>query len=71
MDSQLVINHLNGQYRIKAENLKPYYKTARVLKNKYQICRLKSTGRLNNKKADELSKTALKYDKSAYFFDEY
>ncbi len=27
MDSELVVRHINGQYKVKAKNLKPYYKT--------------------------------------------
>jgi len=36
MDSQLVIRHLNGVYRLKAANLKPYFDKVKALESRYE-----------------------------------
>ena len=53
-DSQLVIKQLLGQYRVRAENLIPFYKKAKELISKFDNVSLKWVRREFNGLADSL-----------------
>lgn len=58
-DSNLVIKQINGEYKVKAENLLPSYKEAMLLINQFKKIVFKHIYREKNKRADELSNQAI------------
>jgi len=58
-DSLLVINQLNGIYRVKSEDLLELYEEAVQLKNLFKYIEFNHIYREKNKRADELSNIAL------------
>lgn len=58
MDSELIVRQLNGSYKVKKEELKPFYRQARSILEgkKWQAEHIR---REYNKKADELANQAL------------
>jgi ribonuclease HI len=60
-DSLLVINQVNGIYKVKNENLFELYEKAIKLKNQFSYIDFNHIYRKDNKRADELSNIALKY----------
>jgi len=60
-DSQLVINQINGIYKVKNENLFKLYEKAIQLKNQFSYIDFNHIYRKDNKRADELSNIALNY----------
>lgn len=54
-DSQLVIRQLTGEYRVRSQRLKPYYKQAKNLLNCFSDYNLQHIGRENNQEADRLA----------------
>jgi ribonuclease HI len=58
-DSLLVINQLNGIYRVKSEDLLELYEEAVRLKNMFKYIEFNHIYREKNKRADELSNIAL------------
>lgn len=58
-DSLLVINQLNGIYRVKSEDLLELYEEAVRLKNLFKYIEFNHIYREKNKRADELSNIAL------------
>ena len=58
-DSLLVINQLNGIYKVKSEELLPLYEEAIGLKNQFKFIEFNHVYREKNKRADELSNIAL------------
>lgn len=63
-DSQLVIRQLQGQYQVKSDNLKPYYKQATKLLKKIRRKTFKYIPRELNARADYLSNQAMDSRKS-------
>ena len=61
-DSLLVINQMNGIYKVKSENLIELYKEATSLKNQFDYILFKHIYRSSNKRADELSNLAISKD---------
>jgi len=60
-DSLLVINQINGVYKVKNENLFKLYEKAIKLKNQFSYIDFNHIYRKDNKRADELSNIALDY----------
>ena len=59
-DSQLMIRQMQGIYKVKADNLKPFYKQAKdILKNISTPIVFKDVRRELNKLADELANQAM------------
>ena len=61
-DSLLVINQMNGIYKVKSENLIELYKEAANLKKQFDYISFKHIYRSSNKRADELSNLAITKD---------
>jgi len=61
-DSNLIINQMNGNYQVKAENLLPLYKQARELAAKFEFIHFVHIKREFNKEADKLANEALDCD---------
>lgn len=59
-DSQLVIRQMNGQYRVRAPHLLEYQARLRKLTDLFERVEFKWVPREANRRADELSKEALK-----------
>jgi ribonuclease HI len=57
-DSLLVINQINGLYKVKSDFLLPLHKEALALKSKFDYIEFNHVYRDNNKRADELSNMA-------------
>jgi len=60
-DSLLVINQINGIYKVKNENLFELYERATELKKQFSYIDFNHIYRKDNKRADELSNIALQY----------
>jgi len=54
-DSQLVINHLNGKFRVRSKNLIDLYTRAKSLANTFDTITFKHIYRDYNQRADELA----------------
>jgi len=54
LDSELVVRQLNGQYRVKHENLRPLYARAKALLAHFDDVDLRHVPRSENKLADAL-----------------
>ncbi len=58
-DSQLVVRHMLGRYKVKSENLIPLYNEAKELEKQFNRVKYIHVYRTENKKADELSNEGL------------
>jgi ribonuclease HI len=58
-DSELVVRQLNGEYQVKAENLKPLFEEARQLLTAFSEVRVRHIRREENEAADEMSNRAI------------
>jgi formyltetrahydrofolate-dependent phosphoribosylglycinamide formyltransferase len=58
-DSELLVKQINGQYKIKSDNIKPLFKEAVELLNKFESREVKHITREKNKQADKLVNRAL------------
>ena len=54
-DSQLVINQLNGKFRVKSQNLIDLYTRAKALSNTFDFITFTHIYRTHNQRADELA----------------
>jgi len=54
MDSELIVKHLNGQYRVRDAGLQPLHKRASELLRKFPLVTIKHIPREANKRADAL-----------------
>jgi len=61
-DSQLVINQLNGQWRVKKEDLVPLFEKVLELEKKFEKVSFQWVDREENKEADKLSAMAVGID---------
>ncbi len=68
-DSQLVVNQMNGQYKIKAKKIIPLYKRVVLLKNKFSDVEIDWVPREQNREADRLTNIA--YNKALQENPEY
>ena len=57
-DSQLVVNQLTGDYKVKARRILPLFKQVLFLKTKFQDIQIKWIPRDKNREADSLTKKA-------------
>jgi len=58
-DSQLAIRQLEGQYRVKNENIRPLYEAVKKLERSFTSVRYEHVPRELNREADELANLAL------------
>jgi ribonuclease HI len=58
-DSQLIVEQINGNYRVKDENLKVLYHHAKTLISKMESFSIKHVPREKNKEADKLANKAI------------
>lgn len=66
MDSQLIVRQLSGEYRVKAENLRPLYQWASKLISGFDEFTCEHVPRDENKRADELAGEAAKRSKEQH-----
>lgn len=59
LDSELVVNQLNGRYKVKNANLKALHDQASVLLAGFSACSIEHISREENQKADKLANDAL------------
>jgi ribonuclease HI len=57
-DSQLVVNQMTGDYKVKARRILPLYKQVLLLKAKFQNIQIKWIPRDKNREADRLTNKA-------------
>jgi formyltetrahydrofolate-dependent phosphoribosylglycinamide formyltransferase len=58
-DSELLVKQLNGQYKVKSDNIRPLFKQAIDMLNAFENREIKHIERGKNKQADELVNRAL------------
>ncbi len=68
-DSQLVVNQLEGKYKVKAKRIVPLYRKVLLLKAKFPDIKIKWVPREQNKEADRLTNIA--YNKALQENPEY
>lgn len=68
-DSQLVVNQLEGNYKVKGKRIVPLYKQVLLLKNKFPDIEIKWVPREKNREADRLTNIA--YNKALQENPEY
>ena len=68
-DSQLVVNQLTGDYKVKARRILPLFKQVLFLKTKFQDIQIKWIPRDKNREADKLTNKA--YNKALLENPEY
>ncbi|HMP51269.1 MAG TPA: ribonuclease HI family protein [Candidatus Melainabacteria bacterium] len=59
MDSELIVKQMLGQYRVKNQNLKPLYETAKGLSRRFSQFHIVHVERALNKEADKLANQAM------------
>lgn len=59
-DSELLVRQLNGDYKVKNENLLPLYQYVRELAGKFEIFRIRHVSRTENRHADRLANQGIK-----------
>jgi ribonuclease HI len=59
LDSQLVVEQLNGSYRVKSEDMKPLHERVRALAGAFGLVTFQHVPREQNKEADRLVNAAL------------
>jgi phosphoribosylglycinamide formyltransferase-1 len=58
-DSELLVKQVNGQYKVKSEQIRPLFRQAVNLINEFEDCKVKHITRDKNQKADDLVNRAL------------
>jgi phosphoribosylglycinamide formyltransferase 1 len=58
-DSELLVRQLNGQYKVKSEQVRPLYRQATELMGEFENCEVQYIAREENKEADKLVNQAL------------
>lgn len=58
-DSELLVKQVNGQYKVKSEQIRPLFRQTTDLINEFEDCEVKHVTREKNKQADELVNQAL------------
>ncbi|GAG06205.1 unnamed protein product, partial [marine sediment metagenome] len=69
-DSELLVRQLNGQYKVKSEQVRPLYKQATALINEFESCKVRHIAREKNKEADKLVNQALNLESDVEVKDE-
>jgi ribonuclease HI len=62
-DSQLLCRQLNGQYRVKSDNLRPLYEEIKDLLRRFEAFRIEHVPREENTEADRLANRAIDAEK--------
>ncbi len=62
-DSELLVKQLNGQYKVKSEQIRPFFQQALDLLSQFESCTLRHIPREKNKQADELVNRALNLER--------
>ena len=57
-DSELVCRQLNGQYRVKSDNIRQFYEWARRLMQRFESVEIQHVPRDENAEADQLASDA-------------
>lgn len=57
-DSQLVVNQLDGSFKVKGKRIAPLYRQVSLLRNKFSDLEIKWVPREQNKEADRLTNVA-------------
>jgi ribonuclease HI len=57
-DSQLIVNHLSGNYKVRAKRILPLYHRVLLLKSKFRDVQIKWVPREKNREADMLTNKA-------------
>lgn len=65
-DSQLLVRQLNGEYKVKSDNIKPLYLLARHMIAVFDKIEIVYIERQKNKEADRLASLAVREDYKAY-----
>jgi len=58
-DSELLVKQINGQYKVKSEQIRPLFRQTINLINEFEDCKVKHITRDKNKQADKLVNQAL------------
>lgn len=58
-DSELMVKQIKGEYRVKADNLKPLFAEARQLLGQIGVWSIEHVRREKNKRADQLANLAM------------
>jgi len=58
-DSELMVRQINGQYKVKAPNLKPLFQDAMALLGRFEKWDVGHVRREGNKRADQLANAAM------------
>lgn len=58
-DSELLVKQMNGEYRVKSDDLRPLYETAKRLAAGFESLSIRHVRREQNKRADQLCNAAL------------
>ncbi len=58
-DSELMVKQMNGEYKVKNEDLRPLYEEARALRERFAKVTLAHVRREQNKRADQIGNDAL------------
>jgi phosphoribosylglycinamide formyltransferase 1 len=58
-DSELLVKQINGQYKVKSEQIRPLFRQAVNLINEFEDCEVKHITRDKNQRADDLVNQAL------------
>ncbi len=58
-DSELIVRQMLGEYKVKHENLKRFWRQAQALKDRFKKFAIKHVPRAENRRADELANQAL------------
>ena len=57
-DSELVVNQLNGKYRVKKDTLQPLFEQVKELAGRFESFKIKHVPREQNSEADALANKA-------------
>ena len=57
-DSQLMVRHMSGEYKLKTKELLEYFLTAQNLFSRFTSCKIIHVGREHNKSADRMANLA-------------
>jgi len=68
-DSELMVRQISGQYRVKAENLKPLFQEAKKRLGQFEACEVVHVKRDKNKRADQLANMAMDAKGDVIAFD--
>ena len=68
-DSELMVKQINGQYRVKAANLRPLYTQAIQALNGFEAWDVSHVRRANNQRSDQLANMAMDAQCDVMVFD--